>query len=118
MSRIGWVVYIALCGCLSGFVRVPKETPADGKIECTDSMERPIALVIGAVVAAGLTAYAAMDFERTFDHGGIIWFPLLPVASLNMLITADFAHSYVVECRDAKRRGTVPDVRLPPTPAW
>jgi hypothetical protein len=85
-------------------VRAPEQLPADGKVECTDSMERPIALAIGSAVAAGATAVALTNLESALNNGGIMWVPLLGLFSLQMLRGAGVAHSYVLECRDAKQR--------------
>lgn len=86
--------------------RAPERLPADGKVECTDSMTQPIAALVGAAVGAAVTVYAMQHpKEVLLDHAGFVWVPLVATASVTMAVGAGLGHSYAAECRDAKQRG-------------
>lgn len=105
MGRIWLAATMALCGCVGSMVRAPKQIPADGNVECTDTMGTPIAAAVVAVVSAGALAYAISDPEWTLDHGGVLLGPTLSSLSISTLLGAGLGHSYALECRAAKRRG-------------
>ena len=105
MGRIWFAAPLALCACLGSMVRAPEQIPASGVVECTDTMEVPIAAAIVAVASAGTFIYSMAHLEGAIDHGGVLWVPLLGTLSVDTLFAAGLGHSYVDECRDAKRRG-------------
>ncbi|HEY5925870.1 MAG TPA: hypothetical protein VIV11_29485 [Kofleriaceae bacterium] len=85
--------------------RAPKQVPADGVVECTDTMETPLTMAIGAVVSAGVLAYGVTHIEESINNGGVLWLPLLGTASVELLFGAGLGYSYVRQCQDAKRLG-------------
>lgn len=86
-------------------VRAPTTIPLDGRVDCTDSTEMPIAAIIGAVAATGAVAYAATNPELVIDTGGIYWGTALGSVALGLLEASGRGFTYADECRDAKRRG-------------
>lgn len=86
-------------------VRAPTQMPADGVVECTDSMEMPVAATVGAVITAVGAAYAMTHLESTVDNGGLLWAPLLGTTSVEMMISAGLGYAYAGDCRATKLRG-------------
>lgn len=105
MHSVYLAAALALSGCVPSMVRAPKQLPADGNVQCTDTMEVPLAAAAAAVVSAGAFAYAMTHPESTLDHGATYWAPLLGGASVDMLFAAGLGYSYAGDCRVAKRRG-------------
>src|SRR5574338_1022050 len=105
MRCIGFAASLALCSCVGSMVRAPKPLPASGVVECTDTMEMPVAATLGAVASAAAFAYGMTHLDGALENGGIIWLPLLGGASVEMLVAGGLGYSYASECRDAKRRG-------------
>lgn len=99
------MLVIALSGCAGSVVRAPRQIPGDGIVECTDTMEVPIARGVGAGVGVGLVALALTHMDFTSEHGGVLWVPLLGIASVQLLFGAMESHAAVRECRDAKQHG-------------
>jgi hypothetical protein len=100
-----FLLVIALSGCAGSVVRAPKQLPADGIVDCTDTMDVPIARGVGAAVGAGLVALALTHIEFSAHHGGAFWVPVLGLASVQLLFGAMDSHASVLQCRDAKQRG-------------
>lgn len=96
---------LALGGCVGSMVRAPKQIPATGVVECTDSRDIPIAATVVAGVLGAGVAYGLTDMEAVIENGGVFWFPLLGSSSATHLFAATEGFSHVTECRDAKRRG-------------
>lgn len=105
MSRIAFAAPLALCACLSSMQRAPKQIPADGVVECTDSLETPAALSIAALVGIGALAYAMTDMEMVIDTGGVMWAPVLALSVAALGHASVTGLDYASECRAAKQRG-------------
>lgn len=105
MRRLWLAVPIALCACAGTMVRAPKQIPANGIVECTDTTEIPTAALLGAVVSAGALAYGLIDIEGAVENGGLIWLPAAAGLGVDLLFTSALGYSYADECRNAKRRG-------------
>jgi hypothetical protein len=100
------VMAIALCGCVLTMVRPPKELPADGVVECTDTMAVPFSGALGLALLATVVLNFDKVIETVDNTGGpVIWIPLMTATFLYSLDAAVIGPRYVVECRDAKRRG-------------
>lgn len=105
MRRLLLVALLVLSACVANMTRAPKQLPADGIVDCTDSMEAPIAAWAVAAASAGALVYAMTHIEATIDNGGVIWAPVLGMLSFQGLYGAGLGHSYADECRAAKRHG-------------
>lgn len=68
-------------------------------------MEVPIAMTVGAVATGAAFGYAVTEIEAAMEHGGILWVPVLGMASVTLLAGTVQAQSYALECADAERRG-------------
>lgn len=111
VRRIWFAALIALSSCTTLMVRAPKQIPADGTVECTDSMDLPIAAAVASVVATSVTVGVLVDADRkvaameSVDLLLPLWLPLVGSSSVTFLIAAVEGRSYALECRAAKRRG-------------
>jgi hypothetical protein len=105
MLRVWLVVFVASSACVGSMQRAPKQIPADGVVECTDTLEAPIAAAAVAVLSGAATAFAMTHMEWTIEHGGIMWAPALGSLSTSALLGTGLGLSYAEECRVAKRRG-------------
>jgi hypothetical protein len=99
------LVCASLVGCVPMMKRAPRPIPVDGVVECTDSMEIPVAMAIAAVIGGGVLAYAATHPDETLDSGGVLWAPLVAISTVELTFAAGLGTVYVHECRDAKRLG-------------
>lgn len=86
-------------------VRAPEQIPPSGVVECTDTVEVPIAAMVGAVASAATLAYGMTHMDWAVDHGGVIWLPVLGGFSLDLVFAGDIGFARARECRDAKQRG-------------
>jgi hypothetical protein len=98
---------VVLCACAGSIVRAPSQIPRDGVVECTDSMDTPIAAAVLGVASLGAALYAGTHASDTIDSGAIFWAPLLGVAGVTALTGAAEGAAHVRECREAKQRGAL-----------
>jgi hypothetical protein len=104
MRRVLLVAFLA-SACVGSMTRAPKQIPADGVVDCTDTMEAPIAAAAVAVASAASLAYAMSNMEDSINNGGILWMPVLGMTSAYGMIGAAEGHSRATECGAAKRHG-------------
>jgi hypothetical protein len=101
--RVACAPYLALCACMAATPSTPAKARTD-HVECTDTTEKPFAALVGAIASAGVLAYAATNPQAAVDHGGLLWMPVLGIASVDWLVDAAEGYSSGNECKVAKRR--------------
>ncbi len=85
--------------------RAPAQIPADGVVDCTDSMEAPIAAAALAVASVGVLAYALTQEVDPLEHVAFLWMSALPGVGIYAAYGAAEGYTRADECRAAKRRG-------------
>jgi hypothetical protein len=85
--------------------RAPKQIPPDGRVECTDTLEVPIAATVGALVGGAVLAYGLTHMDASFEHGGSFGLPLAGMVTVELVFAAGLGYTYAAQCSSAKRRG-------------
>lgn len=106
MLRLALPACLALCACVSSMVRAPAQIPSDGVVDCTDSIETPLAAAAVGIISLGVALYAPIAAPRdTVDSGGVLWVPVLGILGIDELVSAAEGASHARACRAAKQRG-------------
>jgi len=109
MCRSWLMVCVVLGGCVASMVRAPSQIPADGVVECTDSMETPIEAAAVGALAIGVTAlyFSSTDPKEWVESGTLFWLPLVGNVGFVELLASVEGAAGVQQCRAAKQRGAV-----------
>lgn len=99
--------YVALGAC-ARMAPPPKVMPADGIVQCTDSLDAPVTATVVSAVAFGAIALLASDQFIVALFESDLWLyyvALVPSIAITSGEVALRGYQSAFACRDAKRRG-------------